>query len=286
MSSVPTVPDELKDALIKKRCAVFVGAGLSVAVGYPTWDKLLSALIKKAYKQKVIDSKKKSELEAMVKKPGKWLMIAQELGDSYGKGAFLTELAAIFEAVTPVPSNIHKLITEIPFEFVVTTNYDQLIENAYVPKFNLIPKIFTHADVSDFADSLWRGEFFILKAHGDLQKKSTIILTEKDYRTVIHTSPGYKALLAAIFTTKTILFLGSSLSDPELKLLLSSLHDAFQGKGVNHFALVPSTDFSNTEAAHWRKNYNVQCIVYQPSKNHSEVATFLKRIKDSIKPKS
>lgn len=280
MSSVPPAPDELIDALNKKRCAVFIGAGLSVAVGYPTWDQLLSTLIKRADKQGIIDSKKKRELEGMSKTPGKWLMVAQELADSYGEGRFHADLVSIFKAVDPAPSEAHKLITEIPFEFVVTTNYDQLIENAYFPKFNQIPTIFTHADVTDFADSLWKGEFFILKAHGDLTKRSTIILTERDYRKVIFASPGYRALLEAIFTMKTILFLGASLGDPELQLLLRSLHNAFQGTGVYHFALVPSTDFSSTEANHWVNNYKVRCIVYEPSKNHPEVEIFLKNVRD------
>src|SRR5207248_4676442 len=114
----------------------------------------------------------------------------------------------------------HIVLTELPFSFVVTTNYDQLIETAYLPKLKRIPKIFTHQDSSDFADALWKEEFFILKAHGDLQKKSTIVLTEKDYRNVIYSAPGYRALLAAIFTTKTMLFVGASLNDPEIKLLL------------------------------------------------------------------
>ena len=284
MSSVPSIPDELKKAFTNNQCAVFIGAGLSVGAGYPTWDKLLLNLIKQGNRKGIIDLKKKNELVGMVKTPSKWLMVAQELSDTYGKEPFNIELANIFDAISPTPTTIHKLITEIPFEFVVTTNYDQLIENAYVLKFGQIPKIYTHVNVPDFADALWKREFFILKAHGDLRSRSTIILTERDYRTIVYSAPGYRALLAAIFTTKTILFLGVSLGDPELQLLLRSLHDAFQGAGVYHYALVPSS-FSATEASHWRKNYNVHCIVYEPSTGHPEVGKFLRKLRDSTKPK-
>jgi hypothetical protein len=279
MITTPPVPDELKDALSKDRCSIFIGAGLSVAAGYPTWNDLLAILIKEAEKQTIIDKKKRRELESMAKTPNKWLMVAQELSDSFGQGPFHSELVKIFGSVTAKPTDAHKVITEIPFQFVVTTNYDQLIERAYFPKFDDIPKTFTHADASDFADSLWKEEFFILKAHGSLQKSNSIILTEKDYRTVIYSRPAYRALLAAIFTTKTVFFVGASLSDPEIQLLLRSLHDSFQGSGVYHFALVPSTDFSDTEAGHWRKNYNVRCIVYEPSRGHPEVVAFLESLK-------
>jgi hypothetical protein len=279
MNSIPDVPGELIEAVKSGRCGVFVGAGLSVAAGYPSWEDLLKNLIDRAYKQKIIDTKKKKELLALARAHGKWLMVAQEISDSYGQPQFHNELGLMFEAVGAAPTDAHKLITEINFRFVVTTNYDQLIETAYLPRLHRIPKIFTHPDTADFADSLWKEEFFILKAHGDLQRKSTIILTEKDYRSLSYSSPGYRALLAAIFTTKTIFFVGASLNDPEIQLLLRSLHDAFQGAGQHHFALIANSDFSNTEAAHWRKNYNVDCIRYEPSRHHPELVAFLDNLR-------
>jgi hypothetical protein len=283
MNSVPDIPEELVEALKKGRCAALIGAGLSISAGYPTWGTLLDALIERARQKDIITPDKELELREIAKTPSKWLMVAQELSDSYGTGLFHNELGKIFEEVGAAPTDVHRLLTEIPFRFVVTTNYDQLIENAYFPKFNRIPRIFTHQDTPDFADALWKEDFFILKAHGDLQKKSSIVLTEKDYRTVVYSSPGYRALLAAIFTTKTILFLGASLSDPELQLLLRSLHDAFQGSGQYHFALISSEGFSETEAGHWRKNYNVRCIRYEPSSGHPELIEFLKKILVALK---
>jgi hypothetical protein len=282
MNAIPTIPDELIDSLKKNRCSVFIGAGLSVAAGYPTWASLLAKLIGRAASQHIINTNKQLELTQIANLPNKWLMVAQELHDLYGRGPFLNELGNIFEEVQSKPTKAHEVITKIPFKFVVTTNYDQLIENAYFPLLNRIPKIFTHQDTPDFADALWKQEFFILKAHGDLQKKSSIILTEKDYRTIVYSSPGYRALLAAIFTTKTLLFLGASLGDPEIQLLLRSLHDAFQGSGQYHFALVDKTDFCETEASYWRKNYNVCCIPYEPSQGHPEVAGFLEALKFAL----
>jgi hypothetical protein len=278
MNPIPKVPKELIDSLNKERCASFVGAGLSIGAGYPNWQQLLTILIDHAASQGIIGAEKQNELTDLVVAPNKWLMIAQELSDLYGRSQFQSEIGKIFEEKKANPTKVHRLMIKIPFQFILTTNYDQLIENAYVSKLHSIPKIFTHQDTADFADALWRQDFFILKAHGDLQKKTSIILTEKDYRTVVYAAPGYRALLSAIFTTKTILFLGVSLSDPEIQLLLRSLHDAFQGSGQYHYALISDEDFSATEAAHWRKNYNVHCIRYKPSHNHPELAQFLREI--------
>jgi SIR2-like domain len=282
MNAIPSIPDELTKALKNGQCAAFIGAGLSVAAGYPTWEKLLRLLVERAVIPGIISAEKKNELESILMTPSKWLMVAQELSDAYGQGAFQNELTDIFEEIDAKPTDAHVLITDLAFKFILTTNYDQLVENAYFPKFKRIPKIFTNQDVADFADALWKGEFFILKAHGDLSRKTTIIITEKDYRNMVYSSPGYRALLSAIFTTKTVFFLGASLSDPEIQLLLRSLHNAFHGSGQYHFALVSNADFSETEASHWRKNYNVRCIQYEASHSHPEVSGFLKNLINAL----
>jgi hypothetical protein len=118
-----------------------------------------------------------------------------------------------------------------------------------------------------------------LKAHGDIDHRNEIVITERDYREIIFRSQGYRAALSAIFTTRSVLFLGSSLTDPEPKLLLGFLHDAFHGAGARHYALVPYNEFSETEASRWQKDFKVRCIRYHASNTtHPEVVEFLKTL--------
>jgi hypothetical protein len=106
-----------------------------------------------------------------------------------------------------------------------------------------------------------------------------MVVTERDYRKIIHSSPGYRSMLSAIFTTKTVLFLGVSLSDPELKLLLRYLHDAMHGAAPKHFALVSSREFGHTAVNRWKKDYRVKCLLYSPSDDtHPEVGAFVKQL--------
>lgn len=286
MNAIPEIPNELVSAIGTGKCAVFVGAGASQAAGYPGWKKLLLDLTTIALDQKVISKEKRDELKSLLNDSSKWLMVAQELLDVFEKPQFHSELAKLFEKIDGKPSSIHKIIPDIPFTFALTTNYDLLLENAYATKLKHIPKIYTHQDVADFADALWKQAFFILKAHGDIQRKSSIILTERDYRKLVYSSPGYRALLAAIFTTKTVFFVGASLSDPEIQLLLRSLHDSFQGSGQHHYAIVSEKEFGETEVGQWRKNYNIQCIRYTPSTGHPEVEAFMQQLRNKTKGKS
>jgi SIR2-like protein len=176
--------------------------------------------------------------------------------------------------VAAVGSANHTLLTSIPFDIAITTNYDKLLERSYA-KVGYVPPTYTHSRAPDFVDALWRKKFFILKAHGDVDHKTEMILTERDYRDIIYRSAGYQSALSAIFTTKSILFLGASLSDPETRLMLAFLHDAFHGSGSRHYALVSSTDFSETLASRWRKDYKVQLLTYDPTTGRPEVGAFL-----------
>src|SRR5438477_12260185 len=99
MNKIPAIPEELVQSLKSKRAAAFVGAGLSVGAGYPTWRDLLRRLIERAGVQGIIDATKKEEFEKVAENPAKWLMVAQELSDVFGRGPFHTELGAIFEGV-------------------------------------------------------------------------------------------------------------------------------------------------------------------------------------------
>jgi len=281
MNHVPDIPKDLLNSIKNEKCALFVGAGLSMNAGYPSWNDLIKKLTELGQKQNIFSKDKAAELMKLNNESNKQLLVAQELYDEFGRSSFESELARIFHEKHD-PSDVHLELPRIPFNLVVTTNYDQLIENAYAKIDGSIPKIYTHQDAADFSDALWRGSFFILKAHGDVNRKSSIVLTQKDYRTIIHSAPGYRAVLSAIFTTKSILFIGASLTDPETELLLSFLHDAFHGSGQYHYALVPESQFSEIEANRWRKDYKVTCLRYKPSKNHPEVLEFIKKISSSI----
>jgi SIR2-like domain len=260
--TIDPTPNELTEAITERRCAVFVGAGLSVGAGYPNWENLLKGLIRKSLQLKNISDHQAGELQQLVntKEADKYLLVAQELSDRFGHERFVDEIVAVFGDETKRPTAAHDELTRIKFDFAITTNYDRLIEQSYAKAGLFLPP-FMHSSAPDFIDKLWRRKFFILKAHGDVDHKSEIVITERDYRNIIFRSKGYQSALAAIFTTRTMLFIGVSLSDPETKLLLAYLHDAFHGSGARHYALVPRSQFTQTVVSRWGKDYRVDCIL-------------------------
>jgi hypothetical protein len=280
-SRIEPIPPALIDAINENRCVVFVGAGLSVGAGYPNWLDLLKSLIKRGTDQRMISASREKELTVLVetKDTVKLLMVAEELRDLLGADDFESALADTFQDGSKQPTEVHNELPEIPFSAAITTNYDKLLEYAYAASDNgRSPPVFTSNDAADLANALFKQKFFIMKAHGDVEKRSTMVITEKDYRKLSYRSGGYKTVLSALFTTRSVLFLGSSLADPETWLLLGFLHDCFHGSGAYHYALLPKGETADVMFNRWRKDFQVHCIHYEPSSGHPEVLDFLRSL--------
>ncbi len=276
--NINDVPENLIKAINKHNCGLFVGAGLSMKAGFPSWPKLLSELIEKVKNESRTPKDKTDELTKLATDPSKYLLVAEELKDLLS-----TEMHKYikirFDNRLIKPTALHEKIFRIHNNFIVTTNYDTLLENAFVKVKNTWPTVYTYKDASSINYNLYEKEHFILKAHGDASRApNEIVLTEKDYRNIIYNEKGYQSVLHVMFSMASVLFLGVSLSDPEINLLLGFIHHIFHGGSPEHYALMPKDNVTSTEIDRWRKDYNIKIITYDPIDGHKQVEEFVDAI--------
>ena len=277
----PISPDLLK-AFKDKRASFFVGAGLSKGVGLPDWHGLLKELIDRVEVIIPNSAAYVAQCKNLLGNPSNFLMLAEELREKLGIDEFNKYIRERFVDNRPDPNDVFKSIVSFNYNFIITTNYDYLIEDAYAFVYRKSPKIYTYQKPQAMADNIWNKYSFILKAHGDPDEPDKIILTDKDYRNLIHNSLGYKSVLQVLFTTNTILFLGTSLTDPELNLLLGFLRNAYHEGGPKHYALIDETKINEITSERWRKDYGINIIAYNPVDNHREVLEYLTELKAAI----
>lgn len=269
------LPPKLIDSYKNGSFGIYIGSGISRASGLPDWKSFLNELISYAKDNNFINDSQKSELELLIEKPSNYLMVAEELKD------ILTSdlpkyIKAKFDNKALTPSDALCKMIKLKNKFIITTNYDTLIEKAYAKVYSDIPNPLTYKNASAINYNILTNESFILKAHGDAKSAANeIILTEKDYRNIIFREKGYQSVLHVLFSTCNILFLGASLNDPELKLLLGYIHNIFHGGSPDHYALINKNDISSTEIARWRKDYNINIIPYDPIDNHKQVELYI-----------
>ena len=283
----PLIPNELIEKILGDQCVAYIGAGLSAGAGLPLWNKTLEKMVEWCAERK-IELPKRSEIRKFFR-DNKFLLLAETLANRMGRGEYHDFLVSVFRRPGLVPTENHFLLPKIPFVSILTSNYDKLIESAYAAQSGGAspPHVFTHLDRPEIARAMRSGEFHVFKAHGDIDRLESLVLTFKDYRTLMQGNEPYKLYLQNIFTSKTVLFLGFSLNDPDLTSLLDGLRFHLGDDMAHHYALMDKTKISAVEIKHLREDYGIEVIAYRPAApSHPEVGEFLRELARRIPPKA
>lgn len=273
------IPEALREAYGSGRCAVLVGAGASKGAGLPLWGELLNKMIDAAVAHRVITAEREAEYRALASRTDKFLMVASGLKDDL-QSHFDQVIEDTFIAPKPTPTPLHEALVALDkLQFVLTTNYDTLLERAF-RKRNDDVSVCSFTDAGEVQRRLSRREFFILKAHGDATKLGNkIVLTDVDYRNLLFGQRAYQSLLSAMFTMFTFIFVGASMTDPEISLLLSYIADSFSpNAGPTHYALMAAEDVTQVEKDRWRKDFKIQLITVSKQNNYAELTEFLQEL--------
>ena len=114
-------------------------------------------------------------------------------------------------------SESHKLLRELPWSLVVTTNYDRLLERVW-PKH---PPVISEDDYN-------YSKPWLIKLHGCLKNLHTV--TREDYRLWVEKHPRAVEFLRRFLATNTFLFIGYGLGDGHLDELLASMRQLYPNR--------------------------------------------------------
>lgn len=192
----------IKQANENDRLAIFVGAGVSKSsdtdyISLPSWSDLINEL--------------KSDLA--ITEDLDYLKLAQLYYLEFGEQTYNQTLKKFFpEDINP--SILHRTILKVRPRVIITTNWDCIIERAIEQEGYLYDKICTDKDL---VGSITPNKF--IKIHGDF-KNHNIVFKEDDYINYSRNFPLIENYIKSIFSTHTVLFLGYSYNDINLKHIL------------------------------------------------------------------
>lgn len=261
--------------------AILVGAGASLAAGLPNWEGLMLELVRRMEKIPGIDPGLVDSCKRMMADRSKWLILASVLRRHMGT-AFPEFISGRFCDDKLEPTLTHKAIAELPVRFFVTINYDDLIESAYSEKYLGKRRVdpITYDKPGDIATYFYKGAPFVLYCHGRARTDAEkIVLSESDYRSLIQAQIGYQSILQTLFTTTSFLFVGTSLNDPDIMMLLGFLHSAFHGKTPPHYALIPDNERETAEVNQFFHDFKLNAIPLPSSNFGDEVLKYLEELK-------
>lgn len=211
---------EIATALRLRHAVLFVGAGVSMSVGLPSWKKLIDHMLNDLH----LDG-------SLMRDPSiTYQTIAECYRLEHGNISALCEWMRQNWSVSPErvrQSELHRLIVDLDFPVIYTTNYDDNLETAYEVHGRRHAKI-SHARDLAFAPV---GVTQIVKYHGDFDDTDTLVLTETDYFNRLSFDSPLDVRFRSDALGATVLFIGYSMSDLNIRLLLHRIWSTWQRSG-------------------------------------------------------
>jgi hypothetical protein len=278
---VGTVPDTLLKRIRSRKCVIFVGAGLSAqartedGTPLPTWVQLLHQMIEWCGSCGVQLQAESEDLREAIRK-GRLLLVAQELKDSLGNQ--LTDcLSDVLRIGKVKPGEAHHLICRLPWAAALTSNYDDIFEEAYSlePK---RPPVFLPRDIPEAQRCLQSDSFFVLKIHGDARIPESIVLGSRDYSKLLYRCESYRKFLDILFGYFTVLFVGFGGQDPDLDTVINQYWTIYERSVGEHFMLIPEDQFSVFERRRLLEDSGLHCIPYNVDSSHSQFIEFFREL--------
>jgi NAD-dependent SIR2 family protein deacetylase len=206
MVNVSEFKREYIKALQEGTAAVFVGAGLSRPSGFVDWRGLLRELAR--------------DINLDVDKEEDLISLAQYYANSRGgRGGVNQRILDSFTKGIKNNSSINNLIN-LPIDTYWTTNYDTLIEDALRHSGKIVD---IKIRPESLAVSKKDRDAIVYKMHGDVNDTSFCVITKDDYESYNLSRQLFTTALQGDLVTKTFLFVGFSLDDPNINYILGKI---------------------------------------------------------------
>jgi hypothetical protein len=221
MATIQELKREFSLAIHHTKAAIFAGAGLSCGSGYVDWKELLRELA--------------SDIRLNVDKENDLVSVAQYYyNEKAGRGQINQKLMSAFTKYVEANENI-KILARLPINTYWTTNYDKLLEQ----ELSSVGKVVdVKYDSDNFSVEVPNSDVTVYKMHGDVYAPSHAVLTKDDYEAYYLTRQVFVTALQGDLVKKTFLFIGCSMTDPNMKYILSRIRLLLQGNQRTHYCLL------------------------------------------------
>jgi len=234
------LPEPLMQAFSKNEVVLFVGSGLSIDLGLPSWNKLVIDIInhvvlKSGNKNlnmfsELLSIGELSALEVLTHIENKG---HKKLAQDYISNALRIKANSNLE--------IHKKLSKV-CPRIITTNYDHAFQQALGDTVHKVSNSSLHG-----ISNLSQKKEYIFKIHGDVDEPDSCILFESDYKNLYNIEGEQQDLFTtqfkSIILNKTILFVGFSLGDPYVKQIMNHIYAITKGTMNKHFLITTNKSF-------------------------------------------
>ena len=235
---IPNIPPGLREAAQRGTLIPFVGAGVSVLAGCPTWRQLAEGALRACIDEKTFSYGELAQIETFP--PRMKLSIARGLELEHGFKIDYAKLIQpkISDGKKEVGERVYHSLGKLGTRFV-TTNYDSWLDTEIPDLQRPVtpddePPVMTITGpatrrsiyrVNEFTPANLNLEKTVFHLHGSLEDPTGMVITTRDYieryrNDRAEDDPAREnrtlTLLEYLFATRTVLFVGYGLDDLEI----------------------------------------------------------------------
>lgn len=241
----------------RTRIIPMIGAGVSRAIGYPSWSELLLRIVDD-------EDSCKDSVKSLVE-AGMYEDAANCITQAIGKNTYRRKIRRIFDISNSLSKPWPTFLQDLPHLFrgpIATLNYDKIIENAFSRENVPVPSVYVPMDTYETAaiyDAVQSNGSAIIKVHGTIDNPDSIVLSKDEYDRAYGENlndinkPMPKILQSAAYG-RAFLFLGCSLNQDRFMSVFCNL------LGGSHYAYLELPD--DDEKIRTKKVLLDKCHIY------------------------
>jgi len=261
-------PENLIHDVARRRCVAFLGSGISrrsqdASGRRPAlWKGLLETASGNC-------ANPTAEINRLLK-AGDYLTACQLIKERLGEHDWHDILEKEFHTPAYGHDEIHQAIFDLDLPIVATTNIDQIYDKFLTSNYAGATTIKPYHD--DSVGRYIKGDAntrLLIKVHVSVDNLDKTVFTREQYARARSAYPEFYSLLSSLIDTQTFLFLGYSLADPDINVLLED--NARRFKSPRPHYLITSDRVSNDMIKMFSRNYSIKVLRYSNTKEHQEL---------------
>ncbi len=222
------------------RAAVMVGAGFSrnsvsspgVSTYFPTWHELAQAMFDEIYPASLNETaEQKTKREERFNRINE-LRLASEYEAAFGSQRLESFIHTRIPDTDHQPGDLHKLLLQLPWKDVFTTNYDTLLERTEVDGRVYQPVTRASELTTAFSPR-------IIKLHGSFPSQTPFIITEEHYRTYPKDFAPFVNTVLQSLLENTFVLIGFSGDDPNFLQWIGWIRDELGDRHASIYLVGP-----------------------------------------------
>jgi len=271
MSLLDSLADEFNQDTV-----LFIGSGVSVPAGLPSWWELVSWLrdYTLEFGCNVEAAEAFLEEDDLINAASALTNELSRLGKSLADFFNDDERCNIFRIAAP--QEIHKLIAQLPTSSIISPNYDVLLEKTYEESGHQLQVV--HKGDGELLNNIMRNKLksYIYKYHGCITTPEKIVLDFKQYNAEKHGLSIDMECLKNLIQTKTFVFIGAGLEDPDFNHVRDYLIHVTQSCNIEFWAFMKNCE---RKVTHYKQEFGINLISYSvEGHDHSDLLNKLREL--------